>query len=84
MGKHKKEQEAAPKGYVPMLVGREGAAERLLVRAELLNHPAVAGLLEMAAQEFGYRQHGVLRIPCDVEAFHRVVKVAAAGKTGVR
>ncbi|MQM11155.1 hypothetical protein Taro_044060 [Colocasia esculenta] len=69
MGKaqKKEKQAAAPKGYVPMLVGSEERAERLLVPAELLNHPAIMGLLEMAAQEFGYQRGGVLRVPCDVD-----------------
>ncbi|MQM08440.1 hypothetical protein Taro_041296 [Colocasia esculenta] len=75
-------QQAAPKGYVPILVGRKEGAKRLLVRAQLLNHPAVLGVLEMAAQEYGYQQHGVLRVPCDVEHFQRVIVAASRRKTG--
>ncbi|KAF0919177.1 hypothetical protein E2562_028475 [Oryza meyeriana var. granulata] len=65
-------------GYVPVLVGkggRGGAATttRFLVRVGLLNNPCMEVLLELAADEMGYRQEGVLSIPCDAEFFRRVV-----------
>ncbi|URE30996.1 hypothetical protein MUK42_06512 [Musa troglodytarum] len=31
----------------------------------------------MASQEFGYKQKGVLRIPCDAQQFRRVLEVIA-------
>ncbi|KAK1284358.1 hypothetical protein QJS10_CPB21g01104 [Acorus calamus] len=62
-----------PKGYVPMLVGRERRRERFVVRVEVFNHPCMAELLDMASQEFGYEQMGILKIPCDVEYFLHVV-----------
>ncbi|XP_073101264.1 auxin-responsive protein SAUR71-like [Elaeis guineensis] len=63
-----------PKGYVPVLVGREdGVKERFLVRVSLLNDPCIGLLLDMAAREYGYRQEGILRIPCDVEQFRLVI-----------
>ncbi|RWV87689.1 hypothetical protein GW17_00050292 [Ensete ventricosum] len=40
-------------------------------------HPCFVSLLEMAAQEFGYRQKGVLRIPCDAQHFEQVLKMTA-------
>ncbi|CAM0902911.1 unnamed protein product [Alopecurus aequalis] len=64
-----------PKGYVPLaLVGEEGQGEeRVLVRVAMLKEPCMAGLLEMAAQQFGYGQRGVLRIPCDGRQFHQMM-----------
>ncbi|KAF7077368.1 hypothetical protein CFC21_081927 [Triticum aestivum] len=64
-----------PKGYLPLaLVGEEGDGdERVLVRIEALKEPCMAALLEMAAQQFGYGQPGVLRIPCDAQQFHQMV-----------
>ncbi|KAF0925755.1 hypothetical protein E2562_017312 [Oryza meyeriana var. granulata] len=59
----------APRGCVPVLVGEDG--ERFVVRLEALRHPAFAALLEKAAQEFGYKQEGILRVPCDVHHFRR-------------
>ncbi|PWZ53794.1 hypothetical protein Zm00014a_017882 [Zea mays] len=73
-----------PEGHVPVHVGggADGSEERFLVRAELLGAPALADLLGRAAQEYGYRHQGPLRIPCPVAVFRRAlasVAVAAAG-----
>ncbi|KAK3131062.1 hypothetical protein QOZ80_6BG0501520 [Eleusine coracana subsp. coracana] len=58
---------SVPRGCVPVLVcGGDGDGERFVVRVEALRHPSFAALLEMAAQEFGYKQEGVLRVPCAV------------------
>ena len=64
-----------PKGYVPLvLVGDEGRGEeRVLVRVAMLREPCIAALLEMAEQQFGYGQRGVLRIPCDARRFHQMM-----------
>ncbi|OEL15709.1 hypothetical protein BAE44_0023271 [Dichanthelium oligosanthes] len=65
-----------PRGCVPVLVcdgSGDGEGERFVVRVEALRHPSFAALLEMAAQEFGYKQEGVLRVPCDVRHFKDVL-----------
>ncbi|KAH7654451.1 Small auxin-up RNA protein [Dioscorea alata] len=65
----------APKGYVPVIVGAVGDGcntERILVKVEELKDPRMVGLLQMAAQEFGYHQQGVLRIPCDPHCFRQL------------
>nr|XP_034570618.1 uncharacterized protein LOC117835366 [Setaria viridis] len=66
-----------PRGYVPMvLVGDdEGGSEerRIMVRVEMLKEPCMAAVLEMAAQQFGYGQRGVLRIPCGADRFQQMV-----------
>ncbi|PKA57021.1 Auxin-induced protein X10A [Apostasia shenzhenica] len=66
-----------PKGYVPVLVGTSTAGEeemkRFLLHVRLLKDPCIGALLEMAAEEFGFRQDGVLRIPCGVEHFRQTV-----------
>jgi len=67
---------------VPVHVGggAEGAEERFLVRTELLGAPALADLLGRAAQEYGYRHQGPLRIPCPVDVFRRALaSVSVAG-----
>ncbi|CAL9145339.1 unnamed protein product [Musa hybrid cultivar] len=72
-------KDEVPRGYVPMVVGRgTEKEERFLVHTKLFKHPRFAALLEMAEQEFGYRQPGVLRIPCDAEQFRSVVNAATA------
>ncbi|KAL9409918.1 hypothetical protein AB3S75_048191 [Citrus x aurantiifolia] len=66
-----------PEGHVPVYVGDE--MERFVVSAELLNHPVFIGLLNKSAQEYGYEQKGVLRIPCHVLVFERVVESLRLG-----
>ncbi|MBA0777908.1 hypothetical protein Gotri_005857 [Gossypium trilobum] len=63
--------------HVPVYVGEE--MERFVVNAELLNHPVFVGLLNKSAQEYGYEQKGVLRIPCHVLVFERVMEALRLG-----
>ena len=68
-----------PKGYLPILLVGEGGdaldgeSERVLVHVAMLKEPCMEGLLEMAAQQFGYGQQGVLRIPCSARQFHQMM-----------
>ena len=64
------EREKVPRGHVPMVTG---CGERVVVPVRLLRDPRIAELLDMAAQQYGYGQPGVLRIPCDAGHFRRVV-----------
>jgi len=78
-GKGSKAHAGVPEGHVPVHVGggAEGAEERFLVRAEALGAPALADLLGRAAQEYGYRHQGPLRIPCPVAVFRRALASVA-------
>ncbi|PWZ33554.1 hypothetical protein Zm00014a_022135 [Zea mays] len=78
-------QQRIPKGYLPLVLVRdEGASEtRVLVRVRDLEEPCMAALLEMAEQQFGYGQHGVLKVPCDAQRFHHVVTMARDATTRV-
>ncbi|XP_047943745.1 auxin-responsive protein SAUR71-like [Salvia hispanica] len=66
-----------PEGHLPVYVGDE--MERFVVSAELLNHPIFVMLLNKSAQEYGYEQKGVLRIPCHVFTFERVLEALRIG-----
>jgi len=66
-----------PEGHVPVYVGDE--MERFTVSAELLNRPVFIWLLNKSAQEYGYEQRGVLRIPCHVLVFERVIESLRLG-----
>ncbi|XP_047074740.1 auxin-responsive protein SAUR71-like [Lolium rigidum] len=72
-----------PRGCVPLLVVGDGdeESERFVVRVEALRHPSLAALLEMAAQEFGYKQEGILRVPCAVHQFKQALSTAGAVST---
>jgi SAUR family protein len=69
-----------PHGCVPLLVVGDGdeEGERFVVRVEVLRHPSVAALLELAAQEFGYKQEGILHVPCAVRQFKQALSTAGA------
>lgn len=54
--------------------------ERFVVNADLLNHPVFIGLLNKSAQEYGYEQQGVLRIPCHVLVFERLLEALRLGE----
>ena len=74
-----------PKGYLPLVLFRddddEGASEtRVLVRVRDLKEPCLAALLEMAEQQFGYGQQGVLKVPCDAQRFVHVITMARKSK----
>ncbi|THU51555.1 hypothetical protein C4D60_Mb06t32260 [Musa balbisiana] len=66
---------AAAEGHVPVCVGEE--MERFEVRAELLGRPAFVALLRRSAQEYGYEQRGVLRIPCPAPLFRRLLAASS-------
>ncbi|OEL15409.1 hypothetical protein BAE44_0023579, partial [Dichanthelium oligosanthes] len=57
------------------LVGEGEELTRVLVHRKVLQHPYFTGLLELAAMEFGHDQKGVLRIPCDIECFYKIVQL---------
>ncbi|KAJ8484494.1 hypothetical protein OPV22_016979 [Ensete ventricosum] len=69
---------AAAEGHVPVCVGEE--MERFEVRAELLGRPAFAALLRRSAQEYGYEQRGVLRIPCPAPLFRRLLAASSSAE----
>jgi SAUR family protein len=71
------EHSDVPEGHVPVYVGEEMV--RFIVTAELLNHPVFVNLLNISAQEYGYQ--GVLRIPCRVVVFERVLEAIRQGRS---
>jgi SAUR family protein len=77
-----------PKGYLPLVLVRDddddddqgGSETKVLVRVRDLKEPCMAALLEMAEQQFGYGQQGVLKVPCDAERFDHVITMARKSK----
>uniref|UniRef100_A0A0E0KH26 Auxin responsive protein n=1 Tax=Oryza punctata TaxID=4537 RepID=A0A0E0KH26_ORYPU len=72
-------EDEVPRGHVPMVAGCGGGGdggERVMVPVRLLGDPCIAELLDMAAQQYGFGQPGVLRVPCDAGHFRRVVECA--------
>ncbi|CAL4897555.1 unnamed protein product [Urochloa decumbens] len=65
-----------PKGYIPMMLvdGEDDEqGQRIMVPVKMLREPCMAALLELAEQQFGHGQRGVLRIPCSVIDFEHII-----------
>ncbi|GFP79206.1 indole-3-acetic acid-induced protein arg7 [Phtheirospermum japonicum] len=63
---------AVPKGYVAVCVGKE--LKRFVIPTEYLGHQIFGVLLREAEEEFGFQQEGVLRFPCEVDLFEKILK----------
>ncbi|KAB5573391.1 hypothetical protein DKX38_000585 [Salix brachista] len=78
----KRGSDIVPAGHFPVYVGvDQDRTERFVVRAELLHHPLFLELLHRSAQEYGYDQTGVLRIPVIVVVFERVLESVKLGES---
>ncbi|KAL8043655.1 hypothetical protein ABFX02_09G128047 [Erythranthe guttata] len=64
---------AVPKGYIAVCVGKE--MKRYVIPTEYLSHQMFGILLREAEEEFGFQQEGVLKFPCDVELFDKIIKM---------
>ncbi|KAI9160213.1 hypothetical protein LWI28_006234 [Acer negundo] len=65
--------DVVPKGFLAVCVGRE--LKRFIIPTEYLSHQAFGILLREAEEEFGFQQEGVLKIPCEVSVFEKILKV---------
>ncbi|KAF2317705.1 hypothetical protein GH714_039620 [Hevea brasiliensis] len=65
--------DAVPKGFLAVCVGKE--LKRYVIPTEYLGHQAFGILLREAEEEFGFQQEGVLKIPCQVSVFEKILKV---------
>ncbi|TVU03915.1 hypothetical protein EJB05_50525, partial [Eragrostis curvula] len=67
-------REPPPEGCLAVYVG--AARQRFVVRTECVNHRLFRALLEDAEEARGYcyAADGPLQLPCDAEAFARVVE----------
>ena len=69
-----------PKGFLAVCVGEE--MKRFVIPTDFLHHKAFQVLLREAEEEYGFRQEGVLRIPCQVAAFERILEMVQKKKEG--
>ena len=67
------DQVVVPKGFLAVCVGKE--LKRFIIPTEYLGHQAFGILLREAEEEFGFQKEGVLKIPCEVGVFERILKV---------
>ncbi|MBA0778880.1 hypothetical protein Gotri_003170 [Gossypium trilobum] len=67
-----------PKGFLAVSVGEE--RKRFVIPTEYLGHQAFRVLLRKAEEEFGFQQEGVLRIPCEVSVFEKILEMVELKK----
>ncbi|KMS97198.1 hypothetical protein BVRB_7g177800 [Beta vulgaris subsp. vulgaris] len=70
--------EYVPKGYLAVCVGKE--LKRYVIPTDYLGHQAFGILLREAEEEFGFHQEGVLKIPCEVAIFEKILKMVQHNK----
>ncbi|XP_048428423.1 auxin-responsive protein SAUR72-like [Pyrus x bretschneideri] len=65
-----------PKGYVPVCVGVDGDTKRFMIHTTLFRHADFSELLYKSAEEYGFCNDGVLRIPYEAKDFenHWMIK----------
>ncbi|KAK7293995.1 hypothetical protein RJT34_16878 [Clitoria ternatea] len=65
--------DTVPKGFLAVCVGKD--LKRFIIPTHYLRHQAFEMLLQEAEEEFGFQQEGVLKIPCHVSVFEKILKL---------
>ncbi|EOY26271.1 SAUR-like auxin-responsive protein family, putative [Theobroma cacao] len=73
--------DAVPKGFLAVCVGKE--LKRFVIPTEYLGHQAFGVLLRKAEEEFGFQQEGVLKIPCEVSTFEKILEMVQHRKDAI-
>ncbi|KAL0332614.1 UNVERIFIED_CONTAM: Auxin-responsive protein SAUR40 [Sesamum calycinum] len=60
---------SATKGYIPVAVGVDQETKRFMVHTTALSNAEFVQLLCRSAEEYGFCNKGILRIPYDAKAF---------------
>ncbi|KAL9994057.1 putative small auxin-up RNA [Helianthus debilis subsp. tardiflorus] len=72
-----------PKGYVPISVGmNDETTKRFIIHTTTLSHTDFLELLCRSAEEYGFTNNGVLRIPYETRAFEEWMKKDGKHKMG--
>lgn len=69
VGRRRRGSPIAPKGYVPVYVGVDDKMKRFMVHTTSLGDADFLALLCKSAEEYGFCNQGVLRIPYDAKVF---------------
>ncbi|KAK3022072.1 hypothetical protein RJ639_047340 [Escallonia herrerae] len=61
-------------GHFVVHTVNDGEAKRFMVALNFLAHPGFMKLLHQAQEEFGFKQEGVLTVPCGPSELQRILK----------
>ncbi|KAI3462418.1 hypothetical protein Pfo_019081 [Paulownia fortunei] len=69
-----------PRGYIPVAVGVDDQTKRFMVHTTALCNAEFVGFLCRSAEEYGFCNDGILRIPYDARAFEEWMSRSANQK----
>jgi SAUR family protein len=69
---HHEKKNDIPKGYLAVMVGQREEQQRFVIPLFYVNHPLFKQLWKKAEEEYGFKNKGVITIPCKIEDFHKV------------
>jgi SAUR family protein len=69
---HHEKNKDIPKGYLAVMVGQREVQQRFVIPIFYVNHPLFMQLWEKAEEEYGFKQKGLITIPCKIEEFRNV------------
>ncbi|KAK2974723.1 hypothetical protein RJ640_007150 [Escallonia rubra] len=61
-------------GHFVVHTVNDGEAKRFIIALNFLAHPGFLKLLDQAEEEFGFKQEGVLTVPCGPSELRRILK----------
>ncbi|CAJ1968582.1 unnamed protein product [Sphenostylis stenocarpa] len=61
-------------GHFVVVANKGEETKRFIVKLQYLTNPAFLGLLERAREEYGFRQKGVLEIPCHPQELEKILE----------
>ncbi|XP_020234410.1 auxin-responsive protein SAUR71-like [Cajanus cajan] len=61
-------------GHFVVIANKGEETKRFIVELHYLTHPAFLVLLERAKEEYGFRQKGVLLIPCHPQELEKILE----------
>ncbi|KAK2970022.1 hypothetical protein RJ640_008362 [Escallonia rubra] len=74
-------QVLAPRGYVPISVGVNDETRRFIVHTTALGDAEFLQFLGRSAEEYGFCNQGILRIPYEANAFEEWMSKGAKQKS---
>lgn len=73
------QEQRVPKGYIPISVGvNDERRERFVVHTTALSDADFLDLLYRSAEEYGFSNQGILRIPYEAQAFQERLLIRLA------
>ncbi|KAI4349118.1 hypothetical protein L6164_009754 [Bauhinia variegata] len=60
-------------GHFAVFAIKGEETERFIVELDNLNDPAFLGLLELAKEEYGFKQKGALAVPCRPQELQKIL-----------